>query len=78
MTPQQEHIALQNFKTSMIQSGHGEDSYGGFMFEVPTGCYCPMKLRKDGSEAKRCGRKFWKAFSEWDKLSKEEKEATRV
>lgn len=53
-------------------------SYGGFTFEVPTGCYCPMKLRKDGSEAKRCGRKFWKAFSEWDKLSKEEKEATRV
>jgi hypothetical protein len=25
MTPQQEHIALQNFKTSMIQSGHGND-----------------------------------------------------
>ena len=24
MTPQQEHIALQNFKTSMIQSGHGD------------------------------------------------------
>lgn len=24
MTPQQEHIALQNFKTSMIASGHGD------------------------------------------------------
>ena len=25
MTPQQEHVALQNFKTSMIQSGHGDE-----------------------------------------------------
>ena len=24
MTPQQEHVALQNFKTSMIASGHGD------------------------------------------------------
>ena len=52
-------------------------SYGGFTFDMHYHCG-PTKLRKDGSDAKRCGRKFWKAFSEWDKLSKEEKEATRV
>ena len=34
MTPQQEHIALQNFKTSMIASGHGDtleySHFGGY------------------------------------------------
>ena len=38
MTPQQEHIALQNFKTSMIQSGHGDEldfDHSGSYFANP-------------------------------------------
>lgn len=51
--------------------------YKGFTFEVHR--YCgPWKLRKDGEPAAAMGRRFWKAWSEWDKLTKEEKAATQI
>lgn len=51
--------------------------YKGFTFQVHY--YCgPMKLKKDLSDASRIGRRFYKTWEEWDKLSKKEKEATRI
>jgi hypothetical protein len=52
--------------------------FRGFVFEFHP-YLGPVKLRKsDHEEAARTGRKFWKVFEEWDKLSKEEKEETRI
>lgn len=60
------HVALPDFYR-----------FKGFTFQVHN--YCgPMKLKKDFSDAARTGRKFWKVWSEWDKLSEQEKEATRI
>jgi len=51
--------------------------YKGVIFEVHR--YCgPCKLKKDWEPAARMGRKFWKIWSEWDKLTKEEKAATQI
>ena len=51
--------------------------YGGFIFEVHhySG---PAKLKKNLELAAREGRKFWKVWGEWDKLSPKEKAATQV
>lgn len=38
----------------------------------------PSKLRKDGEPAAKEGRKFWAAFTEWQKLTDVEKEETKV
>lgn len=47
--------------------------YKGFHFDMHY--YCgPIKLNKDGEMAKRTGRKFWKAFIEWQSLSKKEQQ----
>ena len=37
-----------------------------------------MKLKKNWEPAKREGRKFYKAIDAWCKLTKEQKEATRI
>lgn len=51
--------------------------YKGFTFEFHR--YCgPMKINKDGEPSKTCGRKFWKAFDEWNNLTKEQKEDTQI
>jgi hypothetical protein len=51
--------------------------YKGFTFEVHR--YCgPCKLKKDWTPAAAMGRKFWRVWSEWDKLTKEEKAATQI
>jgi hypothetical protein len=51
--------------------------YKGVIFEVHR--YCgPCKLKKDWEPATRMGRKFWNLWSEWDKLTKEEKAATQI
>jgi hypothetical protein len=42
--------------------------YKGFYFDTHYFCG-PTKLNKDGEESKRTGRKFWKAFTEWQSLS---------
>ena len=51
--------------------------YKGFIFEHHR--YCgPCKLKKNWEPAAAMGRKFWKAWSEWYKLTKEEKAATQI
>ena len=51
--------------------------YKGFTFEVHR--YCgPCKLKKDGEPAAAMGRRFWKVWSEWNKLTNQEKAATQI
>jgi len=51
--------------------------YKGFTFE--SHFYLgPLKLKKDCNPASRMGRKFFKAFAEWDKLTPEEKSKTQI
>ena len=49
--------------------------YKGFIFEFR---FCALKLNKDLTPAAAMGRKFWKAFDEWSKLTKEEKAETLI
>jgi hypothetical protein len=51
--------------------------YKGYTFEFAR-LYGPVKLKKDGEVAARQGRKFYKAVDEWNKLTKEEKQKTRI
>jgi hypothetical protein len=51
--------------------------YKGFYFEISY-MYGPLKLRKDGSEAKKMGRLFWKVYAEWEKLTEEEQVKTQI
>lgn len=51
--------------------------YKGFYFEYHP--YCgPMKLKKNGDDAKRQGSKFYEVAQEWFELSKEEKKKTQI
>lgn len=51
--------------------------YGGFIFEFHN--YCgPCKLKKNWEPAAREGMKFWKTIDAWCKLTKKQKEATRL
>ena len=51
--------------------------FKGFIFEVHF-CLGPQKLKQDFNPAASMGRKFFKVYSEWDKLTKEEKAATQI
>jgi hypothetical protein len=51
--------------------------YKGFLFEFHS-YLGPVKLKKDHDPASRMGRKFFKAFAEWDKLTPEEKSKTQI
>jgi hypothetical protein len=51
--------------------------YKGFTFEMHH-WLGPCKLNADLEPAARMGRKFWKVWCEWDKLTKEEQDATRI
>jgi hypothetical protein len=51
--------------------------FKGFLFEFHS-LFGPVKVNKNFDPASRMGRKFWKMYSEWDKLSKEEKAATQI
>ena len=51
--------------------------YKGFLFEFHT-LLGPVKLKKNWDSAAAMGRKFWKAYSEWDKLTAEEKRETQI
>jgi len=51
--------------------------YKGFTFE--SHFYLgPLKLKKNFDPASRMGRKFFKVYEEWDKLTEEEKAATGI
>jgi hypothetical protein len=51
--------------------------FKGFIFEFHS-YLGPVKLKKDYDPASAMGRKFWKAFAEWDKLTPEEKLKTQI
>jgi len=51
--------------------------FGGFTFEF-SNFLGPLKLNKDLNPSTRMGRKFFKAFDEWNKLTKEEKAETLI
>lgn len=51
--------------------------FKGFIFEF-NNFFGPLKLNKDLMPAAAMGRKFWKAFDEWSKLTKEEKAETLI
>lgn len=51
--------------------------FKGFLFEFHSR-FGPVKVKKDFDPALAMGRKFWKAFAEWDKLTKEEKKETLI
>jgi len=51
--------------------------FGGFKFEY-NNFLGPTKINKDWSQAAKAGRKFYSVISAWEKLSKEEKEKTRI
>ena len=51
--------------------------YQGFTFEFHT-LFGPVKVNKDFNPSAAMGRKFYKVYSEWDKLTKEERAATQI
>ena len=51
--------------------------YKGFYFEWHN-YLGPTKMKKNGEMAKLTGRKFYKMITEWDQLSKKDKEKTRI
>ena len=51
--------------------------FKGFLFEFHSRLG-PVKVNKNFDPALAMGRKFWKAFAEWDKLTKEEKLKTQI
>jgi hypothetical protein len=51
--------------------------FKGFLFEFHSR-FGPVKVNKNFDPASRMGRKFWKAFAEWDKLTPEEKKETQI
>jgi hypothetical protein len=51
--------------------------YKGFLFEYHT-LFGPVKVKKNFDPASAMGRKFWKMYSEWDKLTPEEKKETLI
>ena len=51
--------------------------YKGFTFEFHI-FLGPVKVNKNFQPSARMGRKFYKVFSEWDKLTKDEKVATQI
>ena len=51
--------------------------YKGFLFEFHS-LFGPVKLKKNWDSAATMGRKFFKVYSEWDKLTAEEKRKTQI
>ena len=51
--------------------------YQGFTFEY-SDFLGPLKVNKNFEPAAAMGRKFYKVYREWNKLTKEEKAATQI
>ena len=51
--------------------------YGGFIFEFHSFCG-PCKLKKNWEPAARQGMTFFRVIEKWDKLTKKQKEKTRI
>jgi hypothetical protein len=51
--------------------------YKGFIFEFHS-YLGPVKVKKNFDPASAMGRKFWKAFAEWNQFTPEEKLKTQI
>jgi len=51
--------------------------FKGFLFEFHS-YLGPVKVKKNFDPASAMGRKFWKAFAEWNQLTPEEKLKTQI
>jgi len=67
----------ENNKVNGIMTLANIYQYKGFIFEFHS-YLGPVKVKKNFDPASAMGRKFWKAFAEWDKLTKEEKLETQI
>lgn len=67
----------ENNKVNGIMTLANIYQFKGFLFEVHF-YLGPVKVKKNFDPASAMGRKFWKAYSEWDKLSAEEKLKTQI
>jgi hypothetical protein len=67
----------ENNKVNGIMTVPNIYQFKGFLFEFHS-YLGPVKVKKNFDPASAMGRKFWKAFAEWDKLTKEEKLETQI
>jgi len=67
----------ENNKVNGIMTLANIYQYKGFIFEFHS-YLGPVKIKKNFDPASAMGRKFWKAFAEWDKLTPEEKLKTQI
>ena len=67
----------ENNKVNGIMTVPNIYQFKGFIFEFHS-YLGPVKVKKNFDPASAMGRKFWKAFAEWDKLTKEEKLQTQI
>lgn len=67
----------ENNKVNGIMTVANVYQYGGFTFEFHS-LFGPVKVNKDFNPSACMGRKFFKVYSEWDKLSLEEKLKTQI
>lgn len=71
-----DHFLKINGTPTIVTCGNGYQ-YGGFTFEYHR-WLGPTKLNKDGEFSKRQGRKFYQVVSQWEKLTKRQREKTRI
>ena len=67
----------ENNKVNGIMTLANIYQYKGFLFEFHS-YLGPVKVKKNFDPASAMGRKFWKMYSEWDKLTPEEKLKTQI
>jgi hypothetical protein len=67
----------ENNKVNGIMTVPNIYQFKGFLFEFHS-YLGPVKVKKNFDPASAMGRKFWKAFAEWDKLTPEEKLKTQI
>jgi hypothetical protein len=67
----------ENNKVNGIMTLANIYQFKGFLFEFHS-YLGPVKVKKNFDPAAAMGRKFWKMYAEWDKLTKEEKLETQI
>jgi hypothetical protein len=67
----------ENNKVNGIMTLANIYQFKGFIFEFHS-YLGPQKLKKNWDVAAAMGRKFWKAFAEWNQLTPEEKVKTQI
>jgi hypothetical protein len=67
----------ENNKVNGIMTLANIYQFKGFLFEFHS-YLGPVKVKKNFDPASAMGRKFWKAFAEWNQLTPEEKVKTQI